>query len=86
MKTWISIILLALATGVSARPWTSADGSKTIEAELVSKTADTITIRMQDGRTMIVKPGVFSQADQQYIASWQGGSSRSHDWPAWRGP
>ena len=86
MKTLISIMILALTTGVSARTWTSADGSKTIEAELVSKSGDTITIRLQDGRTMTVKPSVFSQADQQYITGWQASGSSSQDWPAWRGP
>jgi outer membrane protein assembly factor BamB len=86
MKILPSLLFLVFVTGVSARPWTSADGSKTIEADLVSKSADTITIRMQDGRTMTVKPSVFSQADQQYIAGWQGGGSSSQDWPTWRGP
>ena len=79
-------MILALVTSVSARTWTSADGSKTIQAELVSKSADSITIRLTDGRTMTVKPGVFSQADQQFVANWQGGSSSSQDWPVWRGP
>ena len=86
MKTLLSLLILVLATSVSARTWTSADGSKTIQAELVSKSADRITIRLADGLTMTVKPGVFSQADQLYIAQWKGGNSHSQDWPVWRGP
>ena len=87
MKILVTISLLALTLGVSARTWTSADGSRKIQADLVSKSGDSIVIRMEDGRTMTVKAAVFSAADQQYIASWQGNlPAAGGDWPVWRGP
>ncbi|MGB1131154.1 MAG: hypothetical protein ACPG4K_13970, partial [Haloferula sp.] len=63
-------VALATIASLEARTFTSADGSKTMEAELIAyrPSTDTVVIRMQ-GRSArsTVKASAFSKEDQAYF-------------------
>jgi predicted peptidase len=59
---------LALATlSADARTWTLVD-HRTVEAEFVSATPTTVTLKVADGRTATVEWTRFSQADRDFIS------------------
>jgi hypothetical protein len=60
---------LISAASLSARTFTSADGSKTLEGELVSASASgKVVIRHNDsGRNVTAEAGAFSAEDQRYF-------------------
>lgn len=70
MNKVLAFALLALAASLDARTFTSADGSKTMEAELIAyrPSTDTVVIRME-GRSArtTVKASAFSKEDQVYF-------------------
>lgn len=72
MKTisrFLALVLAAigLSPSLSAREWTATDGRK-MEADFVSATADSVTIkRAADGQTFTLPLNAISQADQEWI-------------------
>lgn len=60
--------LVALPLHAATRTWTSADGSKTVEAELVEVKEDKVTLRRADGKTVTVDIDSLSAEDQDFIA------------------
>ncbi len=50
------------------RPWTSADGAKTVQAAYLSHDAAGIRVQTPDGKTPTWPVGLFSAADQQFLA------------------
>lgn len=60
------LLLAALTIPATARTWTSADGSKEIEAELVRVEGDKVVILM-NGKERSVAPSYFSEADRDHI-------------------
>jgi predicted peptidase len=72
MKTVVQFIGLAVALlfsigAASARTWNLNDG-RSFEAEIVTATATSVTIKVPDGRTATVELTHFSQADRDYVA------------------
>ena len=65
-KTILLLGALALAAVSQARTWTSADGSKTFEADYVSSTADSVTI-LRKGRKVTFKLSFFSEEDNTWV-------------------
>lgn len=64
------LLLSALLTlTVSAREWTNAEG-KTITADIVKADATTVSLRMVNGSTPVVKLATLSQADQDFVKQW----------------
>lgn len=68
----ILIVLISLVLGMFAqaevREWTRAADSKTLMAEFVRSSGDTISIRRSsDRRIMTVKLSLFSEADQEWV-------------------
>jgi len=59
-----------LASTLEARTFTDATG-RIMEAEVLSKQGDQVTIRRADGVSFTVPINKFSEADQQYIQGWQ---------------
>ncbi|TLD69071.1 hypothetical protein FEM03_19575 [Phragmitibacter flavus] len=64
---WLTMVTL---TGVQARTFTDA-GGRTMEAELISKQGDQVTIRRADGVSFTVPANKFSAEDQAFIQQWQ---------------
>ncbi len=58
-------VLILLPGSASARRWTDAEG-RVIEAELDRVTADTVFLRLPDGRVFGAKMDSLSEADQTY--------------------
>ena len=52
------------------RDWTNAQG-RTITAKLTSREDESVTLRMENGRTYDVPLASLSTADQEYVAQWQ---------------
>lgn len=67
MKTPILVIALLLAPVLIARTWTATDG-RTIEGELTGKTADSATIKRDDGPTVTVPLASLSAEDRAFVA------------------
>ncbi len=72
-----------------ARTWTSADGERTFEAELLGFADGEVTVRRSDGKRLTFPIGLLSESDQDFVrgarpgaADGDGGAS----WPRWRGP
>lgn len=64
----VSLALFGLGVGsLQARTWTSADGSKTFEAQLVELKDGLVTVKMSSGRQMTFKESVLSSADQAFL-------------------
>ena len=65
-----SFLLLSHASFAEEyRSWVSADGSKTIEAALVSydNEKEIVTIKLKNGKTNRVKLSMFSKSDQEFV-------------------
>jgi len=81
-----SVLVLAgvAARAGEARVWTSADG-KTVNAELVSATDTTVTIRAEGGREYTIPHERLSAADREFIADHLETKKAEYDaivWPA----
>lgn len=65
-------IFAALAVPALAdfRTFTSSDGGKTIEAKIVSATANDVTIEMKNGQVVTSSLSKFSEADREFVAKW----------------
>lgn len=71
MKTCQTLTLLAgflllMTPAASSRTWTSADGRK-LEAEYVSATEDSVTIRTKIGKSFTLKFDQISEADREFV-------------------
>jgi hypothetical protein len=72
MKWICSLALAALTLGpvMDAREFTGKNGKK-IEAEILSKTAREVELKLKDGRTLKVPLSSLSEGDQLFIATWE---------------
>ncbi|BCX46826.1 hypothetical protein HAHE_07340 [Haloferula helveola] len=73
MKAPILLLALVAAGSVSARTFTSADGSKTIEADLIDFNPSTGNVVLRyDGtvRNVTVSASAFSEEDQEYFGEF----------------
>lgn len=62
-----ALILLILCSFIAnAREWTSADGAKTFEGQLVSYSPPSVTVVRSDGRRITFKDNKLSDADKRY--------------------
>lgn len=59
--------LIATAATLHARVWTTAD-NKTFEADYVSATATTVSVKVRDGRVVPVELRLLGAADRQFVA------------------
>ena len=76
-KILLTTIGLSVVLGsgtLSARTWTSSDGSKTFQGEFVSYDADAsqVTVRMRNGKSMTFGADKLSAEDQKWAKSAQG--------------
>lgn len=73
---FLPILGLALTAWLApqgwAGPFTDAKG-RVIEAEIVSVTADRVTLRREDGKAFTLEIARFSAADQTHIRAWKAG-------------
>lgn len=71
MRWILSFVLLFSLTSVQgeSRTWTDTKG-RTMQAELIGKTPDTVTIRRSDGMEFTVPITTFSTADRGYVVQW----------------
>ena len=65
----------------SARTWTEAESGRTVEADLVGRTGEKVTLKRADGRTFEIAVASLSKEDRDFIAA-----KVIADWPSWRGP
>ncbi len=92
MKSVLSatVLLLALASPLSARTWKQAASGKEIEADLIKVEDGKVHLKLSDGRTGQVEVLSLSLEDQEYLASVEktmaASSSGAGQWPAFRGP
>ncbi len=64
------LAMALLAAGLAtARPFTNSAG-KTIEAEIGSATATTVTLKLPSGRKAKVQLSILSAADQKFVRDW----------------
>jgi len=63
-------LVLSLPLPTEARTFTSPDG-RTLEAEIQSAMADTVTLKLANGQALTVAVTKFSKTDQAYIAEWR---------------
>ena len=62
----------AIASTVSARTWTSADGSKSFEGEIRSYDASTKTVSVLiSGRVLAFQEEKLSDADATFLKEWE---------------
>lgn len=70
---WAGLVLPGLALGQAqfeVRAWTGIDGKKTY-AKMLSATWETVTLKLYDGSQKEVPLNSFSEADQEYVASFR---------------
>lgn len=61
-------IFLALAlTAANARPWQSADGTRTLEGEFVKRDGTAVTIRLTDGKITTFDIGKLHADDKKWL-------------------
>ncbi len=65
----LAALLLPLAALAEPRTFTSADG-RTVEAEIIAATADSVSLKLAGGQTVVSTLDRFSVADRQFIAAW----------------
>lgn len=51
------------------RQWTDTKG-RTMQAEIIGKGSDSVTIQRQDGQVFTVPTSTFSEADRNYVSQW----------------
>ena len=68
MKTWASILVLAVALcdWAVARTWTRTNG-KTVEGEFVQAAAGTVLIKQDSGNTVRISLNQLSKEDQDFV-------------------
>lgn len=66
--TLAAAIALTLPLHAATRTWTSADGSKQVEAQFVEAQQGKVTLRRADGRTVTVPIDSLSEADRDFIS------------------
>jgi hypothetical protein len=73
MRTLLAIpILIALSLPLSARTWTSADGSKTFEGEIRSydEAGGKVTVLLKSGRPLTFDQAKLSEDDITFCKEW----------------
>ena len=65
----LTVVSLLVSTAATAevRKWTSDNGKHTIEAELVRVDDEKVTLRRNDGRTVVVPVERLSKSDQTFV-------------------
>lgn len=63
----VVLVLLGASSAAVARTWTSGDGKFTTEAEFVSISGGTVTLKKPDGKLVKVPARLLSAADQEFI-------------------
>ena len=61
--------VILVSTACEARVWTTLDGEKKIEADLVDFDKTNCVLRKEDGKLVFVKIAELSKADQEYLQS-----------------
>ncbi|MEX2168374.1 MAG: redoxin family protein [Pirellulales bacterium] len=64
----IGLVSVAVAVGAANRTWTDKTGKHKTEAELVEATADSVVLKLSDGKTKTVLLDRLSEADQKFVA------------------
>ena len=82
MKALLAILIVThtITASLSAREWTSADGSRTFQGEFISFADGKVTVRRSDGKNLVFAIGLLS-----VFASTEGPLPRCrfssrHDW------
>lgn len=71
MKTALLLTTLVFAAqAASARTWTSADGTKKLEADIVSADGGQVTIRHASGQQRQYPLSMFSAEDAKFVDEW----------------
>lgn len=68
-----SVIALAIFSNnafATVRTWTDRKG-RPLNAEMISKTKDEVTLKRDDGKTFTLKINLLSDKDQKFIAEWK---------------
>lgn len=65
----LAALLLPLAAQAEPRTFTSTDG-RSVEAEIVSGDAQTVTLKLANGQTLTTTLDRFSPADRKFISTW----------------
>lgn len=65
----LCFLLAAVSATAGTRMWRSADGSRTMEAELVSLTGDVVTMRDKSGRELVFTLDKLAAPDQARVKS-----------------
>ena len=83
MKATILLTLagFAMLTTLGARTWTSAEGGKTFEGEVVSYDAEgkTVEVRMSSGKTMKFTQDKLSEVDIKFLEEEWGAENNASD-------
>ena len=69
---YLLVIVMTTTLGagmISARTWTSADGSKVFKAELIGFEDGQVTVQSSDGKKLTLNIGLLCAADQEFIKS-----------------
>lgn len=69
-STLLSSLLLALVLPTAARTFTNHEGA-TINAEVKSATATTVTLQLSTGKLSTITLDLLSEADQDFIRTWR---------------
>ena len=64
----IGLVSVAVAVGAANRTWTDKTGKHKTEAELVEATADSVVLKLSDGKTKTVPLDRLSEDDQKFVA------------------
>lgn len=67
-------VSFSLNTQAESRTWTNSKG-KTIEGELISKTANSVKVKLSTGSTATLKLKDLSDEDKSFVESWTADSS-----------
>ncbi len=69
MKSLFAILIasLIITVNLSAREWTSADGSRTFQGELTGFQDGKVKVRRSDGKSLVFDIELLSESDQQFI-------------------
>ncbi len=65
-----AILFAAPILQAETHQFTDSNGN-TIQAEIVSVSGESVTIKRNDGRSFTTKTSVFSEEDRKFIAAWQ---------------
>ena len=93
MKFLFALLIasLIITANLSAREWTSADGSRTFQGELTGFQDGKVKVRRSDGKSLVFAIELLSESDQQFIKTNQlviakkDEDSTLAEWPRWRG-